>query len=89
MIDTIILVVSVGIMNILCFFIGAKIGQKVANNQSIETPQLNPIKAINNAISEHIDKKEKEAEEEYYKTLMYNIDHYSGDSLGQKDLPRK
>ena len=89
MIDTIILVVSVGIMNILCFFIGAKIGQKVANNQSIEIPQLNPIKAINNAISEHIDKKEKEAEEEYYKTLMYNIDHYSGDSLGQKDLPRK
>lgn len=76
-------------MNILCFFVGAKIGQKVVNKETIEIPNLNPIKALDNAKQEKKERKEKEAEDEYVKTIMYNIDNYDGTSKGQKTIPRR
>ena len=85
----ILLIVSIGIMNILCFFVGAKIGQKVVNKETIEMPNLNPLKAIDNAKQEKKERKEKEAEDEYVKTIMYNIDNYDGTSKGQKTIPRR
>lgn len=85
----ILLIVSIGIMNILCFFVGAKIGQKVVNKETIEIPNLNPIKALDNAKQEKKERKEKEAEDEYVKTIMYNIDNYDGTSKGQKTIPRR
>lgn len=85
----ILLIVSIGIMNILCFFVGAKIGQKVVNKETIEIPNLNPIKALYNAKQEKKERKEKEAEDEYVKTIMYNIDNYDGTSKGQKTIPRR
>ena len=72
--------------NIICFIIGAKVGQKVVRQEPIE---LNPIKAVNKAITEHKEAKEKEAEDEYFKTIYQNIDNYTGDSIGQVDVPRK
>lgn len=72
--------------NLLSFVLGAKIGQKVVRQESIT---LSPVKAVKNVITEHKVQKEKEAEDEYMKTLMHNIDHYDGTSNMQKDLPRK
>lgn len=72
--------------NTLSLVIGTKIGQKIAKQEKIE---INPIKAVNKAITEHKDNKEKQAEDEYMKTLMYNIDHYDGTGAMQKTLPRK
>lgn len=77
----ILLVLIVGIMNILCFFIGAKIGQKVSKGETIETP--NPIKTIRSEIDSYEQRKELEK----YKVINDNIDAYDGTSIGQKDIP--
>lgn len=84
--ETILLIITTGFINALMFILGAKVGQKVVRQETIE---INPIKAVNKAITEHRDTKEKQAEDEYMKTLMYNIDHYDGTSYMQKELPRK
>ena len=85
--ETIFLVITIGAVNVACFFLGAKIGQKIVRQETIEMPNLNPVKAVNNAITEYKQTKEKEAEDEYYKTILHNIDVYDGTSTGQKKVP--
>lgn len=82
--ETIILVISIGIMNILCFFIGAKVGQKVVKGEDIKLP--NPIKAIEETKDTWEFKKEQEEENERLKIQLENIDNYNGTPLGQKDI---
>lgn len=82
--ETIILVLSIGIMNILCFFIGAKVGQKVVKGEDIKLP--NPIKAIEETKETWELKKEQEEENERLKIQLENIDNYNGTPLGQKDI---
>lgn len=72
----------VGTLNIACFFIGAKIGQKVSRGETIEAP--NPIKTL----SEHREKKETRREQEKIDIIMQNIESYDGTSYGQKDVPK-
>lgn len=74
------------LMNLLSFVLGAKIGQKVVRQESIT---LSPVKAVKNVISEHKEQKAKEAEDDYYETLMHNIDNYTGDSIGQVEIPKR
>ena len=81
---TIIEVLCLLAFNTLSFVIGAITGQKVVRREKIE---INPVKAVTKAITEHKDKKEKEAEDEYYKTILQNIDNYNGTSLGQQKVP--
>lgn len=82
--ETIILVLSIGTMNILCFFIGAKVGQKVIKGEDIKLP--NPIKAIEETKETWEFKKEQEEENERLKIQLENIDNYNGTPLGQKDI---
>ena len=77
----ILIILVVGIMNVLCFFIGAKIGQKVSKGEPIEAP--NPVKAIR----KELDSFEQRKELEKYKIINENIDSYNGTSIGQKDIP--
>ena len=72
--------------NIVCFLIGAKIGQMIVRQETIN---LNPVKAVENAIAEHKEALIKEAEDEYLKAIYQNIDNYTGDSIGQVDIPRR
>ena len=71
-------------MNIVCFLIGAKTAQKVNRDEEIKLPSINPIEII----KEHREAKEAELEQERYNTMLENINNYSGDGTGQKDLPR-
>lgn len=87
--ETIILVVVIGLMDIFCFITGARVGQKVVRQEPVEMPNLNPVKAIDKVITEHRVTKEKEAEEEYFKALMHNIDNYDGTSVGQVNIPAR
>ena len=75
-------ILAVGTLCIVCFLIGANVGQKVAKGENIELPTLNPMKAIR----EHQDRKEAEREADKFNTLMHNIDSYDGTSNGQKDV---
>lgn len=82
--EAIILVISIGLMNILCFFVGARIVQKIVKQEKIE---INPVKVINKAIEERKEIKAKETEDEYYKTIMHNLDVYDGTDTGQLKIP--
>ncbi len=75
-------ILAVGTLCIVCFLIGANVGQKVAKGEQIELPTLNPMKAIR----EHQDRKEAQREADKFETLMHNIDAYDGTSNGQKDV---
>ena len=71
-----------GAVNILCFMIGAKVGQAVSKGEKVELPS--PAKAVR----EHKARVEAERVKSEYDTLMQNIDNYNGTSHNQKDVPR-
>ena len=78
----ILLVLTVGAMCIGCFIVGAKVGQTVAKGETIETPTVNPLKAIR----EHDAKKEAKIEQDRIEKIMQNIERYDGTSNGQIDV---
>ena len=78
----ILLALVVSILNVVCFLIGAKVGQKVDKGESIEIPSLNPMKAYR----EREDRLQAEKEQNAIETVMHNIEVYDGTSNGQKDV---
>lgn len=82
MIETILIIATVGTLCIACFFVGAKVGQAVAKGDKLEAP--NPIKAI----EEHREKKEARKEQDRIDVIMQNIESYNGTSVGQKEVPK-
>ena len=75
---------TIGTLNIVCFFIGAKVGQTVAKGEKIEVPNLNPIKAA----EERASKRAAKEEQDKMDVIMQNIERYDGTAQGQKDVPR-
>jgi len=80
--ETIILVMLMGVMNLLAFLIGARVGQKVVNKEPIELPTVNPITLY----KEHKDKEEMNKEQEKLNTMLDNINNYDGSSANQKEI---
>lgn len=81
----ILLIAVVGTLNVVCFFIGAKVGQTVANGKEVEVPKIpNPIAAYEH----HIEKKEAEAEKKRLEVILGNVERYNGTDYGQEDVPR-
>lgn len=74
-----------GATNILCFLTGAKVGQAVQKGETIETPSVNPVKAIR----EREEKREAQREADRLATILENIEKYDGTDAGQKDVPRR
>ena len=81
-IEIIILIVSIGIMNILCFLIGTKTGQKVVKGEEVSLPNINPVKAVETYKEDRRQKKE----EENMNINLENIENYDGTGIGQKDF---
>lgn len=71
-------------MNVICFLIGARIAQKVSNNDEIKLPNINPLEIA----KEHRERKEAEREQTKFDIMLENINNYKGDATGQKDIPR-
>ena len=80
----ILMIAVVGTLNIVCFFIGAKVGQMVQRNETIKAPTINPVKLYN----EHTERKEAEMEKNKLDIIMRNIECYDGTAKGQEDVPR-
>lgn len=82
------LIAVVGCLCILCFIVGAKVGQAVVKGDKVTMPDLNPI----NAIREHKEQRQAEKEQKELRArtdaIMHNIDVYDGTSVGQKEVPR-
>lgn len=82
--ETVLIILAIGTLNIVCFFVGAKVGQTVSKGETLEAPKIDPMKPIR-------EKKEREAadrEKEKLDILLSNIENYDGTSNGQKDIPR-
>lgn len=80
----ILLVLGTGLINVLCFFIGAKVGQMVQKGETIKAPTINPVKLYN----EHTERKEAEMEKNRLDIIMRNIERYDGTGRGQEDVPQ-
>ena len=68
--------------NILCFVIGAIVGQKTARGHDVELP------SVTKAYREHKTRKEADEKQSRYETILHNIDNYDGTSNGQREVPR-
>ena len=68
--------------NILCFLIGAKVGQKVVKGEEVQLPTINPMQAIR----EHQERKEAQREKDKMDTILRNIDNYDGTPNGQEEV---
>ncbi len=79
----ILLTITIGAMCIICFLVGAKVGQTVSKGEDIELPTVNPMELYR----EHEAKKEARAEQERIEVIMRNIESYNGTAEGQEDLP--
>lgn len=82
--ETILIILAVSALNVVCFFIGAKVGQTVSKGKALQMPEINPLKAIR----EREDRKQAEAEQERYNAILRNIENYDGTGRNQEDVPR-
>lgn len=78
----VVVIAVVSTLNIGCFLIGAKVGQKVSREETIELPNLNPIKVVR----EIKENREADKVQNKIETIMQNIDSYNGTGYGQKDV---
>lgn len=69
--------------NILCFMIGAKVGQSVAKGERVELPNIDPLKAAR----ERQERQEAQKEQDRLDAIRQNIDGYNGTAEGQRDIP--
>ena len=82
--ETALIILAVGALCIVCFFVGAKVGQTVAKGEKIEAPSLNPFKAV----QEYKANKKADSEQDRIDKIMRNIERYNGTSSGQEEVPR-
>lgn len=80
----VLLMAVMGLTNILCFMIGAKVGQKVSKGEAVELPSVNPLEAYR----KHEARKEADRTQDRYNTILQNIEGYDGTSTGQREVPR-
>lgn len=78
------LLLVMAIANILCFMVGARVGQTVSKGEKVELPSVNPLEAYR----KHESKKEADREQKRLDTIMRNIENYDGYGAGQEDVPR-
>jgi hypothetical protein len=82
--ETLAIIAVVGTLNVVCFFIGASVGSKVAKGEKITAPSINPMEKMR-AIQ---DRKEAQREQDRYDTILQNVENYNGTSQGQQDVPK-
>ncbi len=81
----VLLLAVMGICNIVCFALGARIGQKTAKGEDITLPAVRSPTAV---IREHRAKKKAEEEETRIDVILRNIESYDGTGQGQEEVPR-
>lgn len=83
-----IVMLATGALCIGCFFVGAKVGQKVSKGEEIKMPTIDPVEAVREAYQRHEARQEARTEQKKYDTILENIENYNGTPSGQKDVPR-
>ena len=71
--------------NILCFYIGARIGQKIIRDEEVTLP--NPVKEVQEQVQEYREKRKAKEDQEQLDVILANIARYDGTGYGQQDVP--
>lgn len=79
----VLLVLVVAAACIVCFLIGAKVGQTVSKGEEIKLPTVNPLELV----QEHREKRAAQEERDKVETILRNIESYDGTGYGQEDVP--
>ena len=79
----VLLMLSTGAMCILCFMVGARVGQKVSRGEEVKLPVVNPMEIAR----ERQSKQEAQREQDRLDAIMRNIENYDGTSNNQEDVP--
>lgn len=79
----VLLVLVVAAACIVCFLIGAKVGQTVSKGEEIKLPTINPLELV----QEHREKRAAREERDKVETILRNIESYDGTAYGQEDVP--
>lgn len=78
----VLLLLVMGITNIACFMLGARVGQKVVKGEEIQMPTINPMELYR----QHEAKREAQREQDRLETILRNIDNYDGTPYGQEEV---
>ena len=79
----VLLLLVMGAVNIACFMIGARVGQKVTKGEEIKLPTVNPMELV----QEQREKRAAQEERDKLDTILRNIESYDGTAYGQEDVP--
>ena len=79
----VLLMLSTGAMCILCFMVGARVGQKVSRGEEVKLPVVNPMEIAR----ERQSKQEAQREQDRLDTILRNIENYDGTPNKQEDVP--
>ena len=79
----VLLLLVMGAVNIACFMIGARVGQKVTKGEEIKLPTVNPMELV----QEQREKRAAQEERNKLDTIQRNIERYDGTAYGQEDVP--
>lgn len=82
---TILIILVVCIANILCFYIGAKIGQAIIRDEDIKMP--NPVTAMQEHAQEQREQRKSREDQEQLDVILANIENYDGTGYGQREVP--
>lgn len=84
--ESVLTILAISALNIVCFFVGSKVGNAVVKGEKIEMP--NPIEAIKENRMQKEAKREAEREQARLETILRNIENYDGTERGQENVPR-
>lgn len=79
----VLLMAVMGAANIVCFIVGAKVGQAVSRGEPVQLPKADPVAAIR----ENQERKAGQAEQERREIILRNIENYDGTGFRQEDVP--
>ena len=71
-----------GFFCVVCFIIGAKVGQTIVKGERIEIPKFDPLKSVRESKA----RKVVEQEQDKLSKILRNIERYDGTSKGQGDV---
>ena len=80
----VLLLLVMAMANIICFMVGAKVGQAVSKGEDVKLPTLNPVEIYKT----HKENKAAEAEMNRLDAVLQNLESYNGTEAGQQNIPR-
>lgn len=83
----VLLLAVMGLTNIACFLIGAKVGQQVSKGEKVEMPTVNPMQAIKERKEMEEAKMQRQFEQSKWDIILRNVEAYDGTDYGQMEVP--